>query len=101
MTNESVQRRVAPYYMDGPRKVNIILTQLRCSASFLNFPKLTLYWILRVFLLNNHNWLTKKIIIDMKLSTCGDLEFSNEPDLLIFKHVQDLTKRSNRFLVPS
>ena len=36
LKNDSLLCKIETFYLNGQRKLNIILTQLRCSASFLN-----------------------------------------------------------------
>ncbi len=37
LVNRDNRKKIPSHYYFGPRKLNIILTQLRCSASFLNY----------------------------------------------------------------
>ena len=126
LKNDSLLCKIETFYLYGPRKLNIILTQLRCSASFLNndlfraniiddpschcgsdiedvyhyFFVCPKYTLCRKTLFHNLNWLSENFVLDTKLLICGHLELSNEQNIQIFKHVQNYIKRSNRFLMP-
>ena len=126
LKNDSLVCKIETFYLYGPRKLNIILTQLRCSASSLNndlfraniindpschcgsdiedvyhyFFVCPKYTLCRKNLFDNLNWLSENFVLDTKLLICGHLELSNEQNIQIFKHVQNYIKRSNRFLMP-
>jgi hypothetical protein len=97
----------------GPRKLNIILTQLRCFASFLNYDLFQVnivsdpscrcgancedsyhflfdcshYSNIRHTLFQNLNWLPNYCVLDLTLLTCGNLTLSYEQNEIIFKQV--------------
>ena len=109
------------HFSYGPRKFKIILTQLRCSASFLNndlhkanlvpnpscrcgfpiedanhyFLVCPLYRHHRAQLVNKLNWLQNPISV--AILTHGDLNLSYDENILIFREVFDFIKRSERF----
>ena len=115
--------KVPRHYFYGPRKLNVILTQLRCSASFLNkdlyrvnilsnpscscgspqedayhyFFVCTRYSNLRDELFQNLNWVTRTVNTD--LLTNGSKEFTHEENVNIFKHVFKFIKGSKRFVI--
>jgi hypothetical protein len=119
--------QVPTHYEIGPRKLNIILTMLRCFASFLNYDLLQVntcivsypscrcganredsyhfffdcshYTNMRHTLFQNLNWLPNYCILDITLLTCGNPTLSYEQNQIIFKHVFANIKRSERFLV--
>ena len=117
LTNGDVPR----HFSYGPRKLNIILTQLRCSASFLNndlykanlvpspscrcgfpiedanhfFLVCPLYRDYRAQLLNRLNWL--QYPTSVAILTQGDPNLSYDENILIFREVFDFIKRSARF----
>ena len=106
--------QVPKHYEIGPRKLNIILTQLRCIASFFNYDLFQVnivsdpscrcganredsyhfffdcshYSNIRHTLFQNLNWLPNYCALDLTLLTCR-----------ICKHVFEYIKRSERFLV--
>ena len=112
------------YYSYGPRKLNIILTQLRCQASFLNhdlhrvniitdsscrcgnvretrlhyFLECPQYVILRNQLFESLSWLPNNIIIDINLLLCGNENLTERENELIFDSVFEYIKKSKRFL---
>ena len=103
---------------------NIALTQLRCFASFLNYDLFQInivsdpscrcganredsyhfffdcyhYENMRYTLFHNLSWLPNDCAIDLKLLTSGNPILSNEQNEVIFKHVFEYIKRSERFL---
>lgn len=113
------------YYLYGPRKLNIILTQLRCSASFLNadlfkvniisnpqcrcgavsedvyhyFMKCPIYTDIRAILLQNLSELNLLIEINVNILINGDDSLTNETNIAIFDEVLNYIKKSKRFLV--
>ena len=117
--------QVPKHYEIGPRKLNIILTQLRCSASFLNYDLFQVnivsdpscrcganredsyhfffdcshYSNIRHTLFQNLNWLPNYCALDLTLLTCGNPTLPYEQNEIIFKHVFEYIKRSERFLV--
>jgi hypothetical protein len=119
--------QVPTHYEIGPRKLNIILAMLRYFASFLNYDSLQVntcivsypscrcganredsyhfffdcshYTNMRHTLFQNLNWLPNYCILDITLLTCGNPTLSYEQNQIIFKHVFENIKRSERFLV--
>ena len=113
------------HYSYGPRKLNILLTQLRCSASFLNYDLYRVNIITdpfcqcgesiedthhfffgcrlhanhREILFNSLHWLPDRCAIDVELLTRGNSDLTTYQNIQIFKLVQDFIKRSNRFLI--
>ena len=101
----------------------MILTQLRCSASFLNSdlfhaniitdPKCRcgysnedathfllhcpLYLENRGVLLNDLRWLPDNIQVNTVLLTCGHCDLDHNQNIDIFKHVYEFIKRTGRF----
>ena len=114
--------KVPKHYLYGPRKLNIILTQLRCEASFLNsdlhkvnietspacscgvsykdhkhfFFECTKYTEIRNDLLNSWNWLNKPITLNILTKSDADLNY--EENCYILNSVYIYLKRSKRFL---
>jgi hypothetical protein len=104
------------------RKLNIILTQLRNSYSFLNYdlskvdivndaacscgaPREDTYHYfftcpsyteIRLTMMKNLNWVQT---IDLNLLTCGSDDLTYEENINIIKHVFNFIKSSERFLV--
>ena len=100
--------QVPKHYEIGPRKLNIILTQLRGFASFLNYDLFQVnnfffdcshYSNVRHTLFQNLSWLPNYCVLDLTVLTCGNPTLSNEQNEIIFKHVFEYIKRSERFLV--
>ena len=113
------------YYAYGPRSLNVLLTQLRFSASFLNYDlfkvnilsepscrcgnnredsyhfffECRLYTDLRITLLNKLNWLPDDCILDLNLLTCGSNLISNEQNEYVFRCVYEYIKKTERFLL--
>ena len=113
---------IPKHFYYGPRKLNIILTQLRISYSFLNYdlskvnivndascscgaPREDVYHYfftcsnyaeIRLTLMNNLNWVQ---IIDLNLLTCGSDILTYEENINILKHIFNFIKYSERFLV--
>ena len=113
------------YYAYGPRTLNVLLTQLRCSASFLNYDlfkvnilsepscrcgnnredtyhfffECRLYTDLRISLLNKLNWLPDDCNLDLNLLTCGSNLISNEQNEYVFRCVYEYIKKTERFLL--
>ena len=108
-----------------PRKLNIILTQLRSSASFLNydlfrvgivsdpscrcgaafedlkhfFLDCPIYLQARTKLIDNINMVTTCYTLDIKFLTCGNVILTYEQNCIIFKYVFDYIKCPKRFLI--
>ena len=106
----------------SPRKLNIILTQLPNSYSFLNYDlsKVNIvnddgcscgapredafhffltcpnYTEIRLIMMNNLNWIQTS---DLNLLTSGSDDLTYEENINIIKHVFNLIKSSKRFLV--
>ena len=118
--------QVPKHYEIGHRKLNIILTQLRCFASFLNYDLFQVniisdpscrcganredsyhffffscshYTNMRQTLFQNLSWLPNYCVLDLTLLTCGNPTLSYEQNEIIFKHMFEYIKRSERFLV--
>ena len=123
--DESENHAVPKHYFYGPRKLNIILTQLRSSASFLNydlfrvgivsdpscrcgaafedlkhfFLDCPIYLQARTKLIDNTNMVTTCYTLDIKFLTCGNVNLTYEQNCIIFKYVFDYIKCSKRFLI--
>lgn len=123
--NKVNAHRVPLFYTSGPRKINIILTQLRCSASFLNYDLhkvniiadpycrcgcgiedanhffliCPLYQIQRTELLNNLEWIPDTIQIDTYLFLHGCSDFSDNNNQKLLNEICKFIKNSKRFLV--
>ena len=118
--------KVPTYYSTGPRRLNVLLTQLRCNASFLNwdlsrvniindsscqcgfsredshhyFFDCPIYIQARRTLIANLEWLPAECTINLNLLTCGNNDIlSVEENNLVFKRVYDYIKKSKRFLL--
>ena len=113
---------VPKYFEYGPRGLNIILTQLRCSASFLNYDLYRVniiadpscncgapcedvqhfflhcprYTELRQVLFQSLHWVP--LTINTDLLTKGSTDLSYEENTEIFKHVIKFIRGSNRFI---
>ena len=105
--------------------MNIIITQLRSSASFLNYDLFRvgilsdpscrcgaalenfthfffdcpIYLQVRTTLIYNLNMVTTCYTLDIKFLTCGNVNLTCEQNCIIFKYVFDYIKCSKRFLV--
>ena len=115
-------KRIPKHFYYGPRKLNIILTQLRNSYSFLNYDisKVNIvndascscgapledayhyfftcpnYAEIRLTMMNNLNWVQT---IDLNLLICGSDVLAYEENINILKHIFNFIKSSERFLV--
>jgi hypothetical protein len=115
-------KRIPKHFYYGPRKLNIILTQLRNSYSFLNYDlsKVNIvndasrscgasredvyhycftcsnYTEIRLTIMNNLNWVQT---IDLYLLTCGTDVLTYEENINVLKHVFNFIKSSESFLV--
>ena len=115
------------HYSYGPRKLNIILTQLRCNASFLNYDLCKVqilsnascncgapcenshhfffdcdkYTDNREIIFNSLNWLPSNINIDVNLLTKGSdlLTYVENITIFFFKHAFKYIKDSKRFTI--
>ena len=108
---------VPKHYCYGPRELNIILTQLRSSASFLNYDLFRvgilsdppcrcgaaldcpIYLQARTTLIGNINRVTTCCTLDIAFLTCGNNNLTYEQNCIIFKYVFDYIKCSKRFLI--
>ena len=113
------------HYSYGPGKLNIILTQLRCNASFLNYDLCKVkilsnascncgapcenshhfffdcdkYTDNREIIFNSLNWLPSNINIDVNLLTKGSDLLTYEEYITIFRHAFKYIKDSKRFAI--
>jgi hypothetical protein len=116
-------RQVPKHFEIGPRKLSIALTQFRCFASFLNYDLFQVntvsdpscrcganredsyhfffdcshYANMRYKSFHILSWLPNDCALDQKLLTSGNPILSNEQNEVIFKHVFEYIKRSERF----
>ena len=123
--DETENHAVPKHYFYGPRKLNIILTQLRSSASFLNydlfrigivsdpscrcgaafedlkhfFLDCPIYLQGKTKLIDNINMVTTCYILDIKFLTCGNVNLTYEQNCVIFKCVFDHIECSKNFLI--
>ena len=123
--DETENHSVPKHFFCGPRKLNIILTQLRNSASFLNFDLFRvgivsdpscrcgaalenikhffldcpIYLQARTILIGNINRVTTCYTLEIEFLTCGNDNLTYEQNCIIFKHVFDYIKCSKRFLI--
>ena len=123
--DETENHSVPKHFFCGPRKLNIILTQLRNSASFLNFDLFPvgivsdpscrcgaalenlkhffldcpIYIQARTILIGNINRVTTCYTLDIEFLTCGNDNLTYEQNCIIFKYVFDYIKCSKRFLI--
>ena len=121
----SISMPIPRHYYYGPRKLNIILTQLRCNASFLNYDLCKVknlsnascncgapcenshhfffdcdtYTDNREIIFNSLNWLPSNINIDVNLLTKGSDLLTYEENITIFKHAFKYIKDSKRFTI--
>ena len=121
----SIAMPIPRHYSYGPRKLNIILTQLRCNAPFLNYDlcKVTIisnascdcgapcenfhhfffdcdkYTDNREILFNSLNWLPSNINIDVNLLTKRSDLLTYQENITIFKHAFKYIKDSKRFTI--
>jgi hypothetical protein len=117
-------KRIPKHFYYGPRKLNIILTQLRNSYSFLNYDlsKVNIvndaacscgapredafhyfftcpnYTEIRRIMMNNLNWVQTSDL-NLNLLTRGSDDLTYEENINIIKHVFNFIKSSKRFLV--
>ena len=115
---------IPKHFYYGPRKRNIILTQLRNSYSFLNYDlsKVNIvndaacscgapredaihyffncpnYTEIRRIMMNNLNWVQASDL-NLNLLTRGSDDLTYEENINIIKHVFNFIKSSKRFLV--
>jgi hypothetical protein len=123
--NETENHAVPKHYFYGPRKLNIILTQLRSSASFINydlfrvgivsdqscrcgaafenlkhfFLDCPIYLQARTTLIDNISMDTTYYALDIKFLTWGNVNLTYEQNCVIFKYVFDYIKCSTRLLI--
>ena len=104
-------KRIPKHFYYGPRKLNIILTQLRNSYSFLNYDLSKINIVndaacscgapredaeIRLIMMNNLNWVQTS---DLNILTCGSDDLTSEENINIIKHVFNFIKSSKRFIV--
>ena len=113
------------FHTHGPRKLNVILTQLRCAASFLNYdlfkvniasdpacicgsPREDAYHYffecdrysgIRNILMDSLGWVPTHVTVNLDLFTGGSLQLTNEENILILNEVFRFIKCSKRFLI--
>ena len=83
-------------------EVKVIDVNSACTGSHLYshfFFDCSHYANMRYKLFHNLSWLPNDCAIDLKLLTSGNPILSNEQNEIIFKHVFEYIKRSERFLV--
>lgn len=123
--SNSYSVNIPKYYSYGPRKLNIVLTQFRCSATFLNYDlfkvniisnpscscgairedsyhyffECPLYNGIRNDLLNCLDWLPNDCHLDLNLLIFGNSTLTNEQNELVLKKVFDYIRKSERFLI--
>jgi hypothetical protein len=123
--DETKNHAVPKHYLYVPRKLNMILTQLRSSASFLNydlfrvgivsdpsclcgaalenlkhfFLNCPIYLQARTTLIDNLNMVTTCYTLDITFLTCGDVNLTYEQNCIVFKYIFDCIKCSKRFLI--
>jgi hypothetical protein len=111
---------IPKYYSYGPRKLNIVLTQFRCPATFLNYDlfkvniisnpscscdaiqedsyhyffECPLYNGIRNDLLNCLDWLPNDCHLDLNLLIFGNLTLTNEQNELVLRKVFDYIRKS-------
>ena len=121
----SISMPIPRHYSYGPRKLNIILTQLRCNASYLNYDwcKVNIlsnascncgapcenshhflfdcdkYTDIREILFNSLNWLPSIINIDVNLLTKRSDHLTYQENITISKHAFKYIKESKRFTI--
>ena len=117
-------KRIPKHFYYGPRKLNINLTHLRNSYSFLNYDlsKVNIvndagcscgaprndafhyfvtcpnYAEIRRIMMNNLNCVQTSDL-NLNLLTCGSDDLTYEENINIIKHVFNFIKSSKRFLV--
>jgi hypothetical protein len=123
--DETENHSVPKHFFCGPRKLNIILTRLRNSASFLNFDLFRvgivsdpscrcgtalenlkhffldcpIYIQARTILIGNINRVKTCYTLDIEFLTCGNGNLTYEQNCIVFKYVFDYIKCSKRFLI--
>jgi hypothetical protein len=123
--DETKNHAVPKHYLYGPRKLNMILTQLRSSASFLNydlfrvgivsdpsclcgaalenlkhfFLNCPIYLQARTTLIDNLNMVTTCYTLDITFLTCAHVNLTYEQNCIVFKYIFDCIKCSKRFLI--
>ena len=116
--DETENHAVPKHYLYGPRKLNIILTRLRSSASFLNYDLFPvgivsdpscrcgaalenlkhfffdcpIYLQARTTLIDNLNMATTCYTLDIKFLTCSNVNLTDEQHCIILKYVFDYIK---------
>ena len=123
--SNSYSVNIPKYYSYGPRKLNIVLTQFRFSATFINcdlhkvniqsnppcscgairedsyhyFFECPLYNEIRNDLLNCLDWLPNDCHLDLNLIFFCNSTLTNEQNELVLKKVFDYIRKSERFLI--
>ena len=123
--HSSISIIILRQYSYGPRKLNIILTQLRCNASFLKYDLCKVkilsnascncgipcensyhfffdcdkYTNNREILFDSLNWLPPNINIDVKLLTKGSDFLTYQENRTIFKQAFKYIKDCKRFTI--
>ena len=116
---------IPKYYSHGPRKLNIVPTQFRCSATFLNYDlfkvniisnpscscgairedayhyffECPLYNGIRNDPLNCLDWLPNDCHLNLNLLIVGNSTFTNLQNELVLKKVFDYIRKSERFMI--
>ena len=124
-TQEISQDYWETFIINVGTQLNIILTQLRCNASFLNYDLCKVknlsnascncgapcenshhfffdcdkYTDNREIIFNSLNWLPSNINIDVNLLTKGSDLLTYEENITIFKHAFKYIKDSKRFTI--
>ena len=120
-----MSKSLPKYFSYGSRKLNVILTQLRCLASFLNYDlfrvniisdpscrcgapientfhyffECPLYRDERAILIQNLNWLPNGCNIDLNLLLSGTEQLSIDENEVVLNSVHSFIKGSKRFLI--
>ena len=123
--SNSYSVHIPKYYSYGPRELNIVLTQFRYSATFLNYDlfkvniisnpscscgairevpyyyffECPMYNGIRNDLLNCLDWLPSGCHLDLNLLIFGNSTLTNEQNELALKKVFDYIRKSERYLI--
>lgn len=121
--NSDYPKQLPKHFSYGPRKLNIILTQIRCSASFLNYDLFKInivaspncncgfpredaehffFFCKRYSLLRNdllHSLIWVPFNIDLNLITKGSANLTLDENIRVFRNVYKFIKESKRFLI--
>ena len=112
---------IPKYYSCGPRELNIVLIQFRCSATFLNYDLFKVNIIynpsyscgairedsyhyffecpLYIGIRNDLDWLPNDCHLDLNLLIFGNSILTNEQNELVLKKVFDYIRKSEQFLI--